>query len=52
MMDLQQSLKLSYFDIFAPNPPPPPSDGVGWGLHVLVIFSVEFFLFIDFLGSS
>ena len=33
------------------TPPPPPSDGVGWGLHVLVIFSVEFF-FIDFLGSS
>ena len=23
---------------------PPPSDGVGWGLHVLVIFSAEFFL--------
>ena len=22
---------------------PPPSDGVGWGLHVLVIFSAEFF---------
>ena len=40
----------------SPLTPPPPSDGVGWGggwgLHVLVIFSVEFFLFIDFLGSS
>ena len=29
---------------FSPlTPPLPPSDGVGWGLHVLVIFSVEFF---------
>ena len=37
---------------FSPLTPPPPSDGVGWGLHVLVIFSAEFFLFIDFLGSS
>ena len=27
-----------------PLTPPPPSDGVGWGLHVLVTFSVEFFL--------
>ena len=28
---------------FSPLTPPPPSDGVGWGLHVLVIFSAEFF---------
>ena len=31
---------------------PPPVGWGGVGLHVLVIFSAEFFLFIDFLGSS
>ena len=31
---------------FSPLTPPPPSDGVGWGLYVLVIFSGEFFLLI------
>ena len=32
---------LSYFDIFAPNPnpPTPPSDGVGGGLTKISIFS-------------
>ena len=29
---------LSYFEISLPNPPP-PSDGVRWGLHFLLLFS-------------
>ena len=39
------SWNFPHFWNFDPQPPLPPSDGVGWGLHVLVIFSAEFFFY-------
>ena len=44
---------LSYFEMFAPNPPPPP---VGWGgvggVGVIYFYFSRQNFFIDFLGSS